>query len=313
MQIHISKQSDVPVREQIAQQIIFQIATEDLKPGEVLPSVRALARRLKIHHNTVSRVYSSLVRRSWLAHKKGSRVIVRPQDEFTRITRVQNLDSMINAVIRVARDGGHSLQELRDRVRQRMLEQPPDHVLVIEDDEGLRELLEREIGTFVRWPLRGCSRAQLRDNRGLLVGALPVVAQHHLPDIASLLPRTRPAIPVTYCVAEEQLAVIGRLRESSIVAIVSVSQVFLKTARGLLAPILENHHTLCELLWPSKRASEIRAADLVFCDSIAFDQVVHPKRVPYRLVVPSALEYIANAMESYRKEHARRSKGKGEM
>jgi len=301
MQIRISKQSDVPIREQIAEQIIFLIATEELKPAQTLPSVRELARRLKIHHNTVSRAYTDLVRRGWLVAKRGSRLIVRPQDEFTRVTRAQDLDSMINAVIRVAREGGHSLQELRDRVRQRLLAQPPDHLLVIDDDSGLRQLLQAEIKRAVPWPLRGCAREDLRVNPGLAVGALPVVAQHHLPEVAPLLPETRPAISVTYCVADEHLRMIRNLRQPSIVALVSVSEVFLKTARGLLAPLVEGRHTLCEFLWPLKRAADIRAADMVLCDSVAFEKVKHPQRVLYRLIVPSSIEYILTAMESYQK------------
>jgi DNA-binding transcriptional regulator YhcF (GntR family) len=301
MQIRISKQSDVPIREQIAEQIIFLIATEELKPAQPLPSVRELARRLKIHHNTVSRAYADLVRRDWLVAKKGSRLIVRSQDEFTRVTRAQDLDSMINAVIRVAREGGHSLQELRDRVRKRLLAQPPDHLLVIDTDSGLRQLLQEEIKRAVPWPLRGCAPADLRATPGLVVGALPVVAQHHLPEVAVLLPETRPAVSVTYCVADEHLRMIRELRQPSIIALVSVSEVFLKTARGLLAPLVEGRHTLCEFLWPLKRTADIRGADLVFCDSIAFTQVKHPRRVLYQLIVSSSIEYLLTAMEAYQK------------
>jgi len=301
MQLRISKKSEIPIREQIAEQIIFRIATDELKPGQALPSVRELARRLKIHHNTVSHVYADLVRRTWLARKKGRRLIVSSQDEFTRVTRAQDLDAMINAVIRVAREGGHSLQELRQRVRERLLAQPPDHLLVIDDDPGLRQLLQEEIKKAVRWPLRGCSREELRMNRGLAVGALPVVAQHYLPEVVSLLPETRPAVSVTYCVADEHLRMIQNLREPSIIALVSVSEIFLKTAQGLLAPILESRHTLLEFIWPLKKASDIGAADLVFCDSITFERVKHPKRVLYHLIVPSALQYVATAMESYQK------------
>ena len=299
MQLRISKKSEIPIREQIAEQIIFRIATDELKPGQALPSVRELARRLKIHHNTVSHVYADLVRRTWLARKKGRRLIVSSQDEFTRVTRAQDLDAMINAVIPVAREGGHSLQELRQRVRERLLAQPPDHLLVIDDDPGLRQLLQEEIKKAVRWPLRGCSREELRMNRGLAVGALPVVAQHYLPEVVSLLPETRPAVSVTYCVADEHLRMIQNLREPSIIALVSVSEIFLKTAQGLLAPILESRHTLLEFIWPLKKASDIGAADLVFCDSITFERVKHPKRVLYHLIVPSALQYVATAMESY--------------
>ena len=172
---------------------------------------------------------------------------------------------------------------------------------MIDDDPGLRQLLQEEIKKRVRWPLRGCSREELRMNRGLAVGALPVVAQHHLPEVVSLLPETRPAVSVTYCVADEHLRMIQNLREPSIIALVSVSEIFLKTAQGLLAPILESRHTLLEFIWPLKKASDIGAADLVFCDSITFERLKHPKRVLYHLIVPSALQYVATAMESYQK------------
>ena len=54
MEIRIDKKSEIPVRQQLAEQIIFAIATGELMPGQALPSVRALARQLKIHHNTLS-------------------------------------------------------------------------------------------------------------------------------------------------------------------------------------------------------------------------------------------------------------------
>ena len=87
----------------------------------------------------------------------------------------------------------------------------------------------------------------------------------------------------------------------SVVAVVSVSSVFLKTARGLLAPALERRHTLCEYLIPLEKPSALRAADLVFCDSIASEQVKRPRSFTYRLIAPSSLEYVTTAMESYQK------------
>ena len=299
MRIRISKQSEVPLREQIAEQIIFRIATEELKPGQTVPSVRGLARQLQIHHNTVSHVYTRLVRGGWLAGKRGGRLLVRPQDEYTRVTRVQDLDSMINAVIRVAREGGHSLQELRNRVRERLLEQPPDHLLFIDNDPGLRQIFHEEIREAVKWPVRGCALEELRHNPGLVVGALPVVAQHHLSEVAPLLPKTRPAVCVTYSQADDHIERIRNLSESSLIVLVSVSEIFLKTARGLLAPVIENHHTLSEFMWPVKRLSDLRAADLVLCDSIAFPKLRHRRRLLYRLIVPSSVDYIVSAMNTY--------------
>src|SRR5678815_5332433 len=51
MDIHIDASNNVPIRRQLTEQIMFLIATQRLKDGELLPSVRELARRLKVHHN----------------------------------------------------------------------------------------------------------------------------------------------------------------------------------------------------------------------------------------------------------------------
>ena len=77
MDIQISRDSDFPIRQQLTEQIVFFIATGRLLPGQALPSVRALARRLKIHHNTVSQAYQDLVSRDWLVRRHGSRMMVR--------------------------------------------------------------------------------------------------------------------------------------------------------------------------------------------------------------------------------------------
>ena len=78
MKILLSKNSEIPIHEQLVEQIVFLISTGKLRPSEQLPSVRALARRLNIHRNTVSKAYAELVLRDWLKRKKGRRLCVPP-------------------------------------------------------------------------------------------------------------------------------------------------------------------------------------------------------------------------------------------
>jgi hypothetical protein len=58
--IWISRNSSIPVREQLSAQILYGILSRRLAPAERLPSVRDLARRLKVHPNTVSAAYRDL-------------------------------------------------------------------------------------------------------------------------------------------------------------------------------------------------------------------------------------------------------------
>jgi GntR family transcriptional regulator len=103
MQISLTKDSDVPLRQQLAEQIVFLITTGQLRPGEELPSVRALARQTKIHHNTVSEAYQDLVRRNWLARNRGSRLIV-GTGSGSKSKGQPSLDELINESIQRARE-----------------------------------------------------------------------------------------------------------------------------------------------------------------------------------------------------------------
>jgi DNA-binding transcriptional regulator YhcF (GntR family) len=48
MHLWLSKNSEVPIREQLITQIRLAILSDDLKPGQKLPSTRELARRFRI-------------------------------------------------------------------------------------------------------------------------------------------------------------------------------------------------------------------------------------------------------------------------
>jgi len=297
MDIRIDKSSEVSVRQQLAEQIIFLIATEKVKPGEALPSVRELARRLKIHHNTVSEAYKDLARRTWVVRRKGSRVVVRSVGE--RAANRHDVDDLINATIRVARERGFSLQALRERVRTRLLAEPPDHILVVEEEPGLRGLLQQEIRTALRQPVDGCSLSELAAQPGLAIGALTVSGQYLIGDVDRLVPKGVPAIALAFSAADEHLDLLRRLDHPSVISVVSVSRVFLQTARSLLAPALGRHHVMRDFLFPPDDPKSLRAADLVFADSIARLQVKHTKVLEYRLICPSSLEYVRTAMDSY--------------
>jgi len=300
MDIHISKESEVPLRQQVAEQIIMLIVTDKLKAGEALPSVRELARRLKIHHNTISHAYQDLEQRHWVVNRRGSHhLVIRAPEDPAGTPAQKDLDELINATIEMARQRGYSLAALRDRVRERLLSQPPDHILVVEEEAGLRQLMQEEIRGATKWPVQGCSRGDLARNPNLVLGALPVTPQYAIPDTEPLIPKERPAIPIAFCDADEHVQMLRKLREPSVIALVSVSQYLLQAAQGLLAPAVGRRHTLTPYLLPLESPKVLSGADVILCDSIALREVKSPKRVHYRLSARASMEYLANAMESY--------------
>jgi len=79
MQLWFVHASAVSLREQLVTQIILGILSEDLSPGQRLPSTRELARRFRVHPNTISAGYRQLERERWVEFRRGSGVYVRAQ------------------------------------------------------------------------------------------------------------------------------------------------------------------------------------------------------------------------------------------
>ena len=258
MDIHLSKESEVPLRQQLTEQIVFSIATGKLRAGQQLPSVRALARRLKIHHNTVSEAYQDLVRHTWVTRQRGSRHVVGFQEDGQTAGADKSLDDFINGAIRSAREKGYSLQALRDRVYRRLLAQPADHILVVEADAALREIMRVEIHQALGWRVEACSRNELKSAPELAIGAQVTAPHYAMAEVEPFVPKRRPAVSITFSGADEYVEMVRNLRDPSVISVVSVSEILLKTARGLLAPALGRRHELREFLvvcWRPARSS----------------------------------------------------------
>src|SRR5688500_20156308 len=112
MRLWLSKNSEVPIREQWITQSTLGIVSNDLKPSERLPSTRDLARRYSIHANTVSAAYRELARRGWVEFRKGSGVYVRLRGD-EKMEDGLALDQLISRFFRHLREDGYSLAELQ--------------------------------------------------------------------------------------------------------------------------------------------------------------------------------------------------------
>lgn len=73
----INHQNGVPVYEQVARQVTFAVADGTLVPGDLLPSVRELARDLAINPNTVARAYRDLQAQGLVEQAPGIGLAVR--------------------------------------------------------------------------------------------------------------------------------------------------------------------------------------------------------------------------------------------
>src|SRR5271169_836116 len=157
MQFWFARASEVSIREQLVTQVILGILSDDLAPGQRLPSTRELARRFHLHPNTVSAGYRQLERERWVEFRHGSGVYVCETKPEVALSPVLALDQIIANLFRSARELGVPLAGVRSRVRQWLDLQPPDHFLLVEPDEELRRIVETEMRLAVTLPIKSCA------------------------------------------------------------------------------------------------------------------------------------------------------------
>ena len=117
--IIISNSSGKPIYEQIADQVKEQIMTGALAAGDALPSMRLLAKELRISVITTKRAYEELEREGFLENVPGKGCFVAPQNrELLREAQLRRVEEKLTQAIEEARRGAVSLEELKEMLTE---------------------------------------------------------------------------------------------------------------------------------------------------------------------------------------------------
>jgi GntR family transcriptional regulator len=121
MILHIDPHNGLAIYDQIARQIKFAIAGGVIASGELIPSVRELARELAINPNTIARAYRQLQDDGVLDSVRGTGLEVAPgAAERCRGERVKLVRARLRQVLREARQSRLEKGELRDLVEKEL-------------------------------------------------------------------------------------------------------------------------------------------------------------------------------------------------
>ena len=113
MDIIITNQSDAPIYEQIKEQIKAQIVSGDLKEGEALPSMRLLAKELKVSIITTKRAYEELEREGYIESYTGKGSFVKGVNkEALKEQILYEIQKYLEMVLEKADIAGISEQEV---------------------------------------------------------------------------------------------------------------------------------------------------------------------------------------------------------
>ena len=113
MDIVIRNTGEVPIYDQITRQVKGLILKGELQEGEALPSMRLLARDLRISVITTKRAYEELEREGFITTVPGKGCFVAPRNlELVREDALRRAEEHLSAAVEVARTGGVTLEEL---------------------------------------------------------------------------------------------------------------------------------------------------------------------------------------------------------
>ncbi|MDY2695070.1 GntR family transcriptional regulator [Gemmiger sp.] len=118
MEIFLSNAGQEPIYAQIARQIKQQILSGQLRAGEPLPSIRLLAKELRISVITTKRAYEELEADGFIVTQAGRGSFVAAQNPaLLREEHLKKMESCLQNAVDAARLGGISCEEACETLR----------------------------------------------------------------------------------------------------------------------------------------------------------------------------------------------------
>jgi GntR family transcriptional regulator len=282
MKFWISKNSEVPVREQIVTQVTLGIASGELAAGDKLPSTGAIARRFGVHANTVSHAYQELAATGWLEFRRGSGFWVRDLADDAE----NSLERLVAVFLKRARELGFTSEEVAECAARFTRNARAGTVLLLEDDGDYAAILAAELAAYLSIPV------ETRPTTGFLrtkdaAGSIIVAMFDERPKIA----------PDVDCVflnsssAAAAMAREARPADHDLIAVVSGWDKFRWLARTLLvAARIEPDCLIVRSTDERGWGKDIALASLVICDSLTSGSLPDDPRVrTFRLISDESL------------------------
>lgn len=115
MNIIISNSSRQPIYDQITSQVKSKILAGEMKEGDALPSMRFLAKELRISVITTKRAYEELERDGFIATVPGKgSFVARKNLDFVREEQLRRIEEHMQEIVELSVGCSLSLKELQD-------------------------------------------------------------------------------------------------------------------------------------------------------------------------------------------------------
>jgi DNA-binding transcriptional regulator YhcF (GntR family) len=271
MTLYLDRDSPVPLHDQLCAQLGMQIAAGTRRPGERLPSLRGLAQRLGIHHNTVQAVYRTLAARGVVVLREGSGAYVAELRQGH--ADATGLAAPLRRAIEEARSRGLTDAAIREAFEAALRPRAPERVVVVNPHPDLLALYLHELRPHVPAPLLGCTLDELAAFGPETLGeAVYLTSANHAAALRAQLGAAARLHVFTLASTDALLAHVATLPPGAWVAVVSGSARIRVLTRELLAGAWPaDRIAVADALDPVATRAALGIAGLVVADAVTQD------------------------------------------
>ncbi len=283
----IKVDSDIPVSNQLFNQIRFAIASRQFPPGHRLPSTRQLAMQTGLHRNTISKVYRQLEESGLVEAQAGSGIYVKVQgheggSQLSSPTyeKYPSANNIVKRSLDELLSQGCSLNEAREmflveidwrlRCSARVLVTAPLN------DIGIGQLMAQELEQALHISVQLVPIEELGEiidqaSSGTVVTSRYFIGQAE--EIAA--PKSVRVIPIDIYDYAQEFQLINDLPKGSYFGIVSLSSGLLRAAEVIIHSVRGNDVIVmtAQLTDTYKINAMVQAARTIICDKASFATV----------------------------------------
>ncbi|MGD9682900.1 MAG: GntR family transcriptional regulator [Candidatus Obscuribacterales bacterium] len=303
MKISINKESSVPIRDQLVEQISLQIASGVLESGVKLPSIRALAARLDIHYSTVTAAYNHLAEVGLLEIRQGSGVRVASLGNSDH--RPKDLEGLFIEFLARASDSGYSAKEVKGCVEKLASRKPVKRILVVDRNQDFHAVVVSELSPHFGIPVEACTVEEILDNPQWSEDSLIVTSLYHLFSFRDAIKDRTRLVPCNIEPARSELDLVSSMKSGSLLLLVSVSNTLMTMATKLVAALRGEEIPVRSVLADDEEELRytIGFADLILCDGPSeklVEGLARGKKVKcFKLYPESTINLIKNRLAKW--------------
>lgn len=243
-QFFVQKTSPIPIYKQLIEQIKIGLLLGELRPGEILPSIRDLETELDVSRNLVRKAYVELEHAGILRLIHGKGVMVEKHLKYKENRQfLRNCEKLVETTRKSCQSGGVIFSSFARFLHHRAIEIEGEEAPLqyVDMSKKLAEDRAHELSKILNLQLRGWSVEQLAESKSEIQNGVKIVCNYYrLQEVSEILHgRNLDIVPLRMSLSEKTRNELQKLPEGS-----RVMFIFDQTDKAGLDHILTDYNKM---------------------------------------------------------------------